>query len=78
MANGSMDGPQSRVNGGAKNLTGMVGLIPPKSADFVGNSIGSAQNLALNGRYVKKHMRIGTWNVRTMQKRGSLKTSKEK
>jgi len=78
MANGLMDGPQSRVNGGAKSLTGMVGLIPPKSADLVGNSIGSAQNLRLNGRYGKKHMRIGTWNVRTMQKRGSLKTSKEK
>jgi len=54
----------------------MVGLIPPKSADLVGNSIGSAQNLRLNGRYGKKHMRIGTWNVRTMQKRGKLENIK--
>jgi len=53
MANGLMDGPQSRVNGGAKNLTGMVALIPPKSADLVGNRIGSAQNLGINGKYRK-------------------------
>ena len=68
MANGLMDGPQSRVNGGFINLTGTVGLIPPE-CKFVGNNIGSAQNLELNGRYGKKHMRIDTWNVRTIQKR---------
>ena len=72
MANSLIDGPQSRVNGGANNLTGLVGLIPPKSADLVGNSIGSAQTLGLNGRYGKGYMRIGTWNMRTMQKRGKL------
>ena len=42
MGNGSNNSPQSSVNGGANNLTGMVGLIPPKSIDLVGNSIGSA------------------------------------
>ena len=76
MANGLMDGPQSRVNRGANNLMGLVGLIPPKSADLVGNCIGSAQNLVLIGRYGKEHMRIGTWNARTMQKRGKLNNIK--
>ena len=76
MANSLIDGPQSRVNEGANNLTGLVGLIPPKSADLVGNSIGSAQTLGLSGRYGKGHMRIGTWNVRTMQKRGKLENIK--
>ena len=63
--------------GGANNLTGLVGLIPPKSADLMGNSIGSAQTLGLKGRYGKGYMRIGTWNVRTMQREENLKTSKE-
>ena len=76
MANGLMDGRQSRVNRGANNLMGLVGLIPPKSADLVGNCIGSAQNLVLIGRYGKEHMRIGTWNARTMQKRGKLNNIK--
>ena len=76
MANSLIDGPQSRVNGGANNLMGLVGLIPPKSVDLVGNSIGSAQTLRLNGSYGKGHMRIGTWNVRTMQKRGKLENIK--
>ena len=76
MANGLMDGPQSLVNGGAKNLKVMVGLIPPKNVDLVRNSIGYAQNLGLHRRYGNKHMRIGTWNVRTMQKRGKLENFK--
>ena len=44
----------------------------------MGNSIGSAQNLGLIGRYGKEHMRIGTWNARTMQKRGKLNNIKRK
>ena len=76
MANSLIDGPQSRVNESANNLTGFFGLIPPKSADLVGNSIGSAQTLGLSGRCGKGHMRIGTWNVRTMQKRGKLENIK--
>ena len=73
-----MDGPQFHVHRGANNLTGMVGLILSKSADLVGKSIASAQNLRLIGRYRKEHMRIGTWNARTMQKRGKLKNIAEK
>ena len=76
MANSLIDGPQSRVNGGANSLTGLVGLIPQKSADLVGNSIDSAQTLGLSGRCGKGHLRIVTWNVRTMQTRGKLENIK--
>ena len=77
MANSLIDGPQSRVNGGANTLTGLVGLIPPKSADLVGNSIGSAQTLGLNGRYGKGHMR--NWYLEcedNAKKRKTLKHQK--
>ena len=76
MANGLIDGPQSHVNRGANSLTGLIGLIPQKSADLVGNSIGCAQILGLIGRYGKEHMRVGTWNATVMQKRGKLKNIK--
>ena len=42
----------------------------------MGNSIGSAQTLGIRGRCGKEHIRIGTWNVRTMQKRGKLENTK--
>ena len=42
----------------------------------MGNSIGPAQSLGLNGTCRKGHMRIGTRNVRTMQSRGKLENIK--
>ena len=67
MATVCKNGPQSRGKGGAKNLMGSDGLSSPKSADLVRNSIGSAHD---------QRMRIGTWNVRTMQRKGKLENIK--
>ena len=60
MANSVKVSPQFRVNGGVDNLMGLAILIQPKSADLVGDSIGSAQNLSLNGKFRKRHMRTST------------------
>ena len=76
MANSFIDGPQSCVNRGANNHMQLVGLIRQNSADLVGISIGSAQTLGVNGRYGKGRVRFGTWNVRTMEKRGKLESIK--
>ena len=72
MAKTSGNGPQSCVNGGAKNLTGLSRLFSPKSADIVGNSIGSAHDQKSN----RKLLRMGLWNIRTMQRKGKLENIK--
>ena len=72
MAKTSRNGSQSHVNGGAKNLTGLSRLFSPKSADLVGNSIGSAHDQKSN----RKLLRIGSWNIRTMQRKGKLENIK--